>query len=68
MSTVLVLAVGALCGSFINGLAGFGTGLTTLGLWLHVVSPPWLKQQGRVDVEDCRRKLPSLPCGVPITT
>ena len=44
MSTVLVLALGALCGGFVNGLAGFGTGLTALGFWLHVVSPtspPW---------------------------
>ena len=40
MSTVAVLALGALCGGFVSGLAGFGTALTTLGLWLHVVSPP----------------------------
>jgi uncharacterized membrane protein YfcA len=39
VSTVLVLALGALCGGFVTGLAGFGTGLTALGLWLHVVSP-----------------------------
>ena len=35
MSTVAVLALGALGGGFVTGLAGFGTGLTTLGLWLH---------------------------------
>ena len=35
----LILALGALCGGFVTGLAGFGTGLTALGLWLHVVSP-----------------------------
>ena len=40
MSTVAVLALGALCGGFVSGLAGFGTALTTLGLWLHVASPP----------------------------
>jgi uncharacterized protein len=39
MSTVAVLALGALGGGFVTGLAGFGTGLTALGLWLHVVSP-----------------------------
>jgi hypothetical protein len=39
VSTVLVLALGALCGGFVTGLAGFGTGLTALGFWLHVVSP-----------------------------
>lgn len=39
MTTLVVLAFGALCGGFVTGLAGFGTGLTALGLWLHVVSP-----------------------------
>jgi uncharacterized protein len=39
VSTVTVLALGALGGGFVTGLAGFGTGLTALGLWLHVVSP-----------------------------
>jgi hypothetical protein len=39
VSTVLVLALGALCGGFVTGLTGFGTGLTALGFWLHVVSP-----------------------------
>jgi hypothetical protein len=39
VSTLAVLALGALCGGFVTGLAGFGTGLTALGLWLHVVSP-----------------------------
>jgi hypothetical protein len=35
VSTVAVLAVGALGGGFVTGLAGFGTGLTALGLCLH---------------------------------
>jgi uncharacterized membrane protein YfcA len=39
VTTLAVLAFGALCGGFVTGLAGFGTGLTALGLWLHVVSP-----------------------------
>lgn len=39
ISTALVVAVGALAGGFISGLAGFGTGLVALGIWLHVVSP-----------------------------
>jgi uncharacterized protein len=39
VSTVAVLDLGALAGGFITRLAGFGTGLTALGLWLHVVSP-----------------------------
>jgi uncharacterized membrane protein YfcA len=39
VSTVAVLTLGALGGGFVTGLAGFDTGLTALGLWLHVVSP-----------------------------
>jgi uncharacterized membrane protein YfcA len=39
VNTVAALALGALGGGFVTGLAGFGTGLTALGLWLHVVSP-----------------------------
>jgi uncharacterized protein len=38
VSTVTVLALGALGGGFVTGLAGFGTGLPALGLWLHMVS------------------------------
>lgn len=34
----MVLA-GALAGGFVSGLTGFGTGLTALGLWLHVLEP-----------------------------
>ncbi len=34
----MVLA-GALLAGFVNGLAGFGTGLVALGLWLHVMDP-----------------------------
>lgn len=32
--------VGAAAGGFINGLAGFGTALMSLGVWLQVM-PPW---------------------------
>ena len=39
MTTTVVLVLGAFCGGFVNGLAGFGTGLTALGFWLHVVNP-----------------------------
>ena len=39
MTTTVVVVLGALCGGFVTGLAGFGTGLTALGFWLHVVSP-----------------------------
>ena len=34
-----MIVLGALAGGFVTGLAGFGTGLTALGFWLHVVDP-----------------------------
>lgn len=41
MSTlaVAVLLLGALAGGFVSGLAGFGTALLALGIWLYVVPP-----------------------------
>ena len=39
MTTTVVVVLGALCGGFVTGLAGFGTGLTALAFWLHVVNP-----------------------------
>lgn len=38
-AAALVLA-GALLGGFVNGLSGFGTGLTALGIWLWALPPP----------------------------
>ena len=35
----LVILLGALSGGFVSGLAGFGTGLTAMGIWLHVMQP-----------------------------
>ena len=35
---VLVLA-GALAGGIVNGLTGFGTGITAMGFWLYAISP-----------------------------
>jgi hypothetical protein len=35
----LLLLLGAFAGGFVSGLAGFGTGLTALGIWLQVVDP-----------------------------
>jgi uncharacterized protein len=34
-----VLSLGALAGGFVSDLAGFGTGLIALGIWLYVVPP-----------------------------
>lgn len=39
MTTTVVVVLGALCGGFVSGLAGFGTGLTALAFWLHVINP-----------------------------
>lgn len=34
-----LILIGALAGGFVSGLAGFGTGITALGLWLFALSP-----------------------------
>jgi uncharacterized membrane protein YfcA len=41
MSTLAyaLLLLGALAGGFVSGLAGFGTALMALGIWLYVVPP-----------------------------
>lgn len=40
MGTVeLLILAGALAGGFVNGLTGFGTGLTALPFWLNAVAP-----------------------------
>lgn len=38
-SAALVVLGGAFAGGFVSGLAGFGTGLVALGIWLHVLEP-----------------------------
>jgi len=35
----VVLFVGALAGGFVSGLAGFGTALMALGIWLYILPP-----------------------------
>jgi uncharacterized membrane protein YfcA len=35
----ILIVGGALLGGFVSGLAGFGTALVTLGIWLHAVPP-----------------------------
>ena len=34
-----IVLSGALAGGFVSGLAGFGTGLVALGIWLHALQP-----------------------------
>src|SRR5260221_1041463 len=38
-STDAILLFGALAGGFVSGLAGFGTALMALGIWLYVLPP-----------------------------
>ena len=40
LELVFVIVLGAAAGGFISGLAGFGTALLSLGIWLQVM-PPW---------------------------
>jgi uncharacterized membrane protein YfcA len=35
--TLVLLFLGALAGGFVSGLAGFGTALMALGIWLYVL-------------------------------
>lgn len=37
---IIIILLGALAGGFVNGLTGFGTGLTAIGVWLYATSPP----------------------------
>lgn len=36
---IVIVLAGALAGGIVNGLTGFGTALTVLGIWLYAVSP-----------------------------
>jgi uncharacterized membrane protein YfcA len=38
-TAALVVTGGAFAGGFVSGLAGFGTALMALGIWLHVLGP-----------------------------
>src|SRR6185369_3593141 len=39
LTTYAILLAGALAGGFVSGLAGFGTALMALGIWLYVLPP-----------------------------
>jgi uncharacterized protein len=39
-AALLLLFLGAFAGGFVSGLAGFGTALMALGIWLYVMPPP----------------------------
>ena len=36
---IALLLVGALAGGIVNGLTGFGTALTAIGIWIYVIPP-----------------------------
>jgi uncharacterized protein len=36
---IAIVFFGALAGGIVNGLTGFGTAITTLGIWIHVMPP-----------------------------
>lgn len=36
---IAIVFFGALAGGIVNGLTGFGTAITTLGIWVHVMPP-----------------------------
>src|SRR5450631_1385262 len=38
--SLVLLSLGAFAGGFVSGLAGFGTALMALGIWLYVLPPP----------------------------
>ncbi|MGE5511508.1 MAG: sulfite exporter TauE/SafE family protein [Bacteroidota bacterium] len=37
---IVLVLLGALAGGVVNGLTGFGTAITAMGLWLYAISPP----------------------------
>ena len=39
LTTYAILLAGALAGGFVSGLAGFGTALMALGIWLYILPP-----------------------------
>jgi uncharacterized protein len=39
LDAIVIVLVGALAGGIVNGLTGFGTAITALGLWLYVLPP-----------------------------
>ena len=39
LATIAILFAGAFAGGFVSGLAGFGTALMALGIWLYILPP-----------------------------
>lgn len=48
---IAIVFFGALIGGVVNGLTGFGTAITTLGIWVHAMPPAAAASQiGRAHV------------------
>src|SRR5260370_399046 len=47
-ATYAILLAGALAGGFVSGLAGFGTALMALGIWLYILPPAVRRAPGLV--------------------
>ena len=45
-ATYAILLAGALAGGFVSGLAGFGTALMALGIWLYILPPAHCRAAG----------------------
>lgn len=56
---VLLMFAGALLGRLVNGLAGFGTAMTALPIWAHVLPPVLASPLGVVC--SITRQLQTLP-------
>src|ERR1039458_5652725 len=75
---IIIILLSALAGGFVNGLTGFGTGITAMGLWLYTISPPVAASLviicsvvSQLQTIEWRRLLPFVvpgPIGVPMGT
>ena len=39
IDAIIIVALGALAGGFVSGLAGFGTGIASIAIWLYALAP-----------------------------
>ena len=40
LDQIVLVLLGALAGGFVNGLTGFGTAISAMGIWLYAIPPP----------------------------
>jgi hypothetical protein len=58
-----LLFAGALAGGFVSGLAGFGTALMALGIWLYLMPPSLAVPLARWSVRSSARARRCPRCG-----